>query len=253
MVSQGCFIYRKESAMNTKKCTRCGEVKSPEDFVKDKRNADGLGAHCRVCQGKMKKAWKEKQEKVVGPREAKILEALAAGEKKCTKCGVVKPLSEYHADKRSSDGHYSHCRDCHYQATRAYEQTDRGKEVVSKSKREWYYERGGREYDRIKNASEEARLKRAEYLQTEAGKEAQKRKDAKRRELYPERLRAKLAVRDAIAKGILPPVNTLPCAECKDGTPALEYHHSSYEREDWLKVVPLCKKHHAATYTNPHE
>lgn len=238
--------------MNTKKCTRCGEVKVLEDYPKDKRATDGRGSHCKVCQGKLKKAWKERQEKVVGPKQAKVEQSIATGEKKCTKCDQVKPLSEYHKDKRSSDGHYSHCKDCHYKLTHAYEQTDRGKAVVSKSKMEWYRERGGKEIERTRNASEEARIKRAEYLQTEAGKEAQKRKDAKRQMLHPEKLKAKLAVRDAIAKGILPPVNTLPCAECKDGTPALEYHHPSYDEGDWLKVVPLCKTHHAATYTNPH-
>lgn len=237
--------------MNSKKCTRCGEVKTLEDYPLDKRATDGHTSHCKICQGKAKKAWKDKQEKVVGPRQAKIEEALATGEKKCSKCGEVKALAEYNKDKRSGDGHTSECKSCHYKLTHAYEQTDRGREVVSKSKKEWYRERGGREVARARNASEEARLKKAEYLQTAAGKEAQKRKDDKRRESYPEKLSAKGAVQNAMRHGKLPPVKTLKCARCDNQ--AEEYHHESYAEEDFLRVIPLCKICHAKTYTRPHE
>ena len=32
--------------------------------------------------------------------------------KECTKCGVSKPYSEYHADKRNNDGKQSSCKTC---------------------------------------------------------------------------------------------------------------------------------------------
>ena len=33
-------------------------------------------------------------------------------EKRCTKCGKLKPLSEYGADKKSRDGKRQQCREC---------------------------------------------------------------------------------------------------------------------------------------------
>ena len=32
--------------------------------------------------------------------------------KKCTKCGIEKPLTEFHKDKNKKDGHRSHCKSC---------------------------------------------------------------------------------------------------------------------------------------------
>lgn len=40
--------------------------------------------------------------------------------KACTKCGEVKPLTEYGPDKRRLDGRKSHCRDCCRRAQNAY-------------------------------------------------------------------------------------------------------------------------------------
>lgn len=166
----------------------------------------------------------------------------------CSKCKVEKPLDEYHKDKRARDGRYSHCKACHYQMTHAYEQSDRGKEVVKGSvekRREQIRERV-RRWD----ASPERRAQRAEYAKSEAGKAAQRRKDAKRKAKAGYKVRAKDAVNNAIQAGRIPPISTQVCAVC--GVPAEEYHHESYERNDWLAVTPLCKKHHAETYTNPH-
>ena len=32
--------------------------------------------------------------------------------KKCNKCGIEKPLTEFHKDKNKKDGHRSHCKSC---------------------------------------------------------------------------------------------------------------------------------------------
>lgn len=168
--------------------------------------------------------------------------------KSCSKCEKVKPLSEFHKDKRAKDGLYAHCKECHYEMTHAYEQSEKGKEVIRKSleKRKDQV----REYHRQYSAQESSRQQRANYAKSEAGKAAQKRKDAKRKARYGYKLDAKTAVSNAVKSGIIPPITTQVCAEC--GEPAVEYHHESYNEEEWLHVTPLCKKHHAATYTNPH-
>lgn len=239
--------------MANKSCSVCKEIKSLDEFPKDNRAVDGRAANCKLCQSIKRKAWADKQEKKPKVSEVRAAAILAAGEKKCSKCGETKPLSEYHADKRNKDGLYGHCKSCHYSMTHAYETSERGREVVSKSKRKAYYERGGRERDRYKNARESARLKRAEYLKTEAGREAVKRKDKRRWLFHPEKIRAKSAVNKAVASGALPPVTTLICATPGCENQAMEYHHESYAEENFLRVIPLCKKHHAETYTNIHK
>lgn len=34
-------------------------------------------------------------------------------EKRCSKCGVVKPLDDFHIDRSKSDGRYPSCAECH--------------------------------------------------------------------------------------------------------------------------------------------
>jgi hypothetical protein len=41
--------------------------------------------------------------------------------KKCTKCGVQKPLSEFNNDKRRKDGKYGKCRVCHIFVSREWQ------------------------------------------------------------------------------------------------------------------------------------
>ena len=46
--------------------------------------------------------------------------------------------------------------------------------------------------------------------------------------------------------GQLPLATTKQCQDC--GLQAEEYHHESYAEEDWLKVIPLCKKCHVSRH-----
>ena len=36
----------------------CGNMKTPEDFRKDKHRRDGLATFCRVCAGAAEKEWR---------------------------------------------------------------------------------------------------------------------------------------------------------------------------------------------------
>lgn len=40
--------------------------------------------------------------------------------KRCTKCLTLKPLSEFHRNKASHDGHLTHCKSCACAVSRAY-------------------------------------------------------------------------------------------------------------------------------------
>lgn len=45
--------------MDTKKCPKCGESKSFEDFCKDKANKDGLKCYCKTCNVKLVREWRK--------------------------------------------------------------------------------------------------------------------------------------------------------------------------------------------------
>lgn len=62
-------------------------------------------------------------------------------------------------------------------------------------------------------------------------------------ERFPERCAARQAVRNAAARGGLPPVRSLPCVHCQG--PAQQYHHHrGYSPEHWLDVLPICRLCH---------
>ena len=62
---------------------------------------------------------------------------------------------------------------------------------------------------------------------------------------------AKRRVQTAVTNGDLAPLADRWCVDClHEGiqTDAENYHHPSYERVDWLKVVPLCRRCHYARH-----
>jgi 5-methylcytosine-specific restriction endonuclease McrA len=58
-------------------------------------------------------------------------------EKKCTKCGGIKPITEFHKDKRLKSGHTSWCELCNRQYHKQYYRGDKEK-IISRAKK--YYE-----------------------------------------------------------------------------------------------------------------
>ena len=46
--------------------------------------------------------------------------------KKCTKCGEVKPLTLFAKDKRNKNGHHSWCKKCFNEATIKRRNTEKG-------------------------------------------------------------------------------------------------------------------------------
>ena len=100
--------------------------------------------------------------------------------KKCSKCGVEKPTSEYYKDKRKKDGLYPHCKACHYTMTRKNSNTEEFKERARKASLKWYHEQGGKEKNRLTSSSDARRESRAKYVRSEGGK-ASRRKQYKRR------------------------------------------------------------------------
>ena len=86
-----------------KRCTGCGLIKPLDEFHRDDRRPDGRKGRCRTCSG------------VTGvgrgntPRHRPDP---GATEKRCTGCGLVKPVTQYDRRAASYDGLNSRCKDC---------------------------------------------------------------------------------------------------------------------------------------------
>lgn len=51
--------------MDKKKCSKCGNIKSVSDFIKDKRLKSGVGSFCKECNSKRKSEWYKKNKEYV--------------------------------------------------------------------------------------------------------------------------------------------------------------------------------------------
>ncbi len=158
--------------------------------------------------------------------------------KRCTKCGEEKPATTEYFHKRNSApiGLKSRCKACckldydperRSQKGREYYQTHR-EEVKLKSRKHYYSNHEGR------------RKQRQIYYQN--NKEKFHRNPAEYRQLHLAQVRANTAVANAVARGKIPAVDTLVCADC--GNQARHYHHWSYAPEHRLDVTPLCTSCH---------
>jgi Recombination endonuclease VII len=69
--------------------------------------------------------------------------------KTCTKCGVEKPLGEFHAEKRASDGLRSDCKECENKRTSKYRSAN--PEKIRQKNQRYYAENA----DKVKDLSRE--------------------------------------------------------------------------------------------------
>jgi len=75
------------------------------------------------------------------------------------------------------------------------------------------------------------------YRNSEQGKTT----ESRYRKKYPDKIRARDAVKHAVQRGKMPGIATQKCQECS--TQAVIYHHhKGYAKEYRLDVIPLCSK-----------
>lgn len=84
-----------------KKCAKCGETKESAEFYPNRREKDRLSRRCIACSAAGRDAL-----------AAKYAERPPTAEKKCSKCGAVKPSSCFSLDRAHPTGLQSKCRDC---------------------------------------------------------------------------------------------------------------------------------------------
>ena len=88
-----------------KKCSKCKETLSLDNFAKDIRNtADGHQSFCRPCQSTYYKAYNASR------RDADA--AVSVTSKVCRDCGLTKPISQFGKKSVSLDKHNIYCKPC---------------------------------------------------------------------------------------------------------------------------------------------
>ncbi len=117
--------------METKKCRKCGVEYPIEEFQLRGSDSFKRRNECRLCLNEyhrgiyLEKAGKFKRDVRRDVRES--------DPKKCLKCGVMKPLSEFTIHNRTRGYHRNFCHECEKELKREYCKTPQGKE----KQREW--------------------------------------------------------------------------------------------------------------------
>lgn len=131
--------------------------------------------------------------------------------KRCFKCGLDKPLSEFYRHPQMADGHLNKCKVC-----------TRRDSLANRAARAGYY----RAYDRERASLPERRANASRVI-------------ARWKRQHPKRRAAQMALAYAIKTGkIIPwPVCAIPDCAVKP-----EAHHPDYDQP--LDVVWICPPHH---------
>lgn len=148
--------------------------------------------------------------------------------KQCIRCGESKHLEEF--PKARGSKREGRCKLCKHERQKERLQADPvARERRRRQAAAW----------RERNPGAAAASVRASY-QRHKLKQTQERRDRYRAEKHKDCARA--AVQFAIRRLELPPVTERACLQC--GGQAQHYHHWSYLKQDWLDVMPLCRRCH---------
>lgn len=156
--------------------------------------------------------------------------------KRCSTCKTQKPMNEFNKNRTRNDGLCYQCRDCQKETSKKYKQSKKGQTVQKR-------------YEKSENGKEARRRAVKKYKQSENGKTKRKGEDKRRREKYPQKIKARVAISHAVVGKKIPSISSLRCANC--GQNADQYHHyKGYERDNWLKVIPLCRSCHTKEHNS---
>jgi Recombination endonuclease VII len=106
---------------NKKQCSVCKSVLSMDNFNFDKQRRDGLHGRCKDCVIAISQSQRARL------KQRKPEEIVAADEKKCRKCKITKPTSEFWKTDIGADGHLTNCADCVKSNDKAYRDKNRDK------------------------------------------------------------------------------------------------------------------------------
>lgn len=87
-----------------KTCSRCERTLPFEDFAVRRASSDGRQNYCRSCHSD----WTRSRR----PRKLRDAPPVGPDEKWCRRCGLIKPRSDFAANKSARDGLQGSCRAC---------------------------------------------------------------------------------------------------------------------------------------------
>lgn len=99
-------ILHPDPKPTTKICKDCGRELPLDQFPRHPKSRDGHTSVCAECYSKKMKAVHAKAD------AAQPKESLPEGQRRCSKCGRVLPVSEFARRSKSKDGLQYECRDC---------------------------------------------------------------------------------------------------------------------------------------------
>lgn len=101
------FEYLDNFGNDTKKCTKCGDVKDTALFNRRLASKDGLESKCRECEKELKREFRRKNRE----RNAGKLKD-PNYHKTCFNCGVTKSSVDFSYNRSRKDGLSSMCKNC---------------------------------------------------------------------------------------------------------------------------------------------
>lgn len=150
-------------SVTEKLCPQCGKIKPAKEFYKDKSISDGLKRTCKFCDNLYYIEHKEER-KIYNKKYQKTLNfPVSVVEKKCSKCGKIKPVEEFWKDKTKNTGLASFCILCSKESRSNYYLEN--KEILDEYQRQWRQSAIGR----ISTLNSQ---RKADKKQIESGKKA---------------------------------------------------------------------------------
>jgi hypothetical protein len=98
----------------TKICTKCNEEKHLTDFQNAKNVPDGKSSTCRLCCQKHAKAYDQQCKDFWATHDAYDVKdsPFTSGEKACTACKILLPLTQFYKTPSTKEGLTTQCRKC---------------------------------------------------------------------------------------------------------------------------------------------
>lgn len=192
--------------MDSKKCTKCEQIKETIFFCKDSRNKDGYGAQCKDCRNKHVREYVANNKERTVERHRVYR---ANNKDKCSKATILWNKNNPDKVKENKQKYFN-----------------RHAERLNAKVKEWRQLNP----DKVKEATQKWRDLNIEKVR------GYKREDARRR---PQAYKAVNVVNHAIRDGKL---KRMPCEICGDSKS--EAHHCDYSKP--LEIQWLCKAHHVA-------
>ena len=149
-------------------------------------------------------------------------------EKKCFKCGILKPLNEFYKHKAMKDGHLNKCIDCTVNDSKKHREENLEKVKL---------------YDRKRGQTEKRKQLNKEYKSTMKINDPKKWNDMCKKHIknYRSKHRQKYLAVSKLAYALKSgKIKREPCNFC--GSEQSEAHHIDYSRP--LFVIWLCDYHH---------